>query len=356
MKDDHLATKDVMVLGAGLMGLSTGFTLLQKGASVHICDPYGIAAGSSGGVVGALSPHMPEIWDAKKDFQFRSLIKSRDFWPEVEQISGQKTGYCRQGRLMPLINARGLELGFERVEGAKALWHGLADWDVIDMPRTGWSVVSPTGKAVFDTLSAHIHPRLSTQALAAAVVALGGTISTEQTSAGKIVDATGWAGLEALSSEFGYEVGNGLKGQAVLFDFDASGQPQIFSEGLHFIPHANGTTAVGSTSERYFDHDYAFAVDEKLDDLIAKVHRIMPDLQQAPILEKWAGVRPRAASLAPLMDVHPTLKNRFLVNGGFKIGFGMAPLMGEVMADFILDGTDDRIPDEFRFAATKKGI
>ena len=41
----------------------------------------------------------------------------------------------------------------------------------------------------------------------------------------------------------------------------------------------------------------------------------------------------------------------FIANGGFKIGFGMAPKIGEVMADLILDGVD-HIPNDFRARAS----
>lgn len=37
----------------------------------------------------------------------------------------------------------------------------------------------------------------------------------------------------------------------------------------------------------------------------------------------------------------------YVANGGFKIGFGMAPKIAQVMADLILDG-HDAIPDGFR--------
>jgi glycine/D-amino acid oxidase-like deaminating enzyme len=36
-----------------------------------------------------------------------------------------------------------------------------------------------------------------------------------------------------------------------------------------------------------------------------------------------------------------------VANGGFKIGFGMAPKVAEVMADLVLDGRDG-IPEGFR--------
>jgi glycine oxidase len=40
-------------------------------------------------------------------------------------------------------------------------------------------------------------------------------------------------------------------------------------------------------------------------------------------------------------------KGAFIANGGFKIGFGMAPKISHIMADLILEGVD-RIPDGFR--------
>jgi len=44
---------------------------------------------------------------------------------------------------------------------------------------------------------------------------------------------------------------------------------------------------------------------------------------------------------------HPVHDGQFIANGGFKIGFGMAPKIGSVMADLMLDGVDN-IPDGFR--------
>ncbi|MEO5615955.1 MAG: FAD-dependent oxidoreductase, partial [Cypionkella sp.] len=37
----------------------------------------------------------------------------------------------------------------------------------------------------------------------------------------------------------------------------------------------------------------------------------------------------------------------FVANGGFKIGFGMAPKVAEVMVDLVLEGRD-AIPEGFR--------
>lgn len=50
-----------------------------------------------------------------------------------------------------------------------------------------------------------------------------------------------------------------------------------------------------------------------------------------------------------MLGVHPFEEGEYVVNGGFKIGFGMAPKIGHVMADLVLDGVD-RIPPDFQSA------
>ena len=70
-------------------------------------------------------------------------------------------------------------------------------------------------------------------------------------------------------------------------------------------------------------------------------------LHGAPVLKRWAGVRPRSHNRAPLLGPWPGREGHFVANGGFKIGFGMAPKVGAVMADLVLDGVDE-IPAAFR--------
>ena len=121
--------------------------------------------------------------------------------------------------------------------------------------------------------------------------------------------------------------------------------PQLFVDGLHIVPHADGTTAIGSTSEREFTE--ATGTDAQLDTLIETARAALPKLREARVLERWAGLRPRSKSRAPMLGAHPLHKGQFIANGGFKIGFGMAPKVGQVMADLVLDGRD-RIPAGFR--------
>lgn len=344
-----MATVDVTVRGAGAFGLAVGFACARRGAAVRVIDPHGIAAGASGGIVGALAPHVPENWNDKKAFQFDSLMMADAFWQQVNDIAGKDVGYARLGRLQPLADDSAVALARQRSETARDLWQGRAIWEVIDAPDTPWTPQSATGLLIHDTLTARIHPRRATRALAAAITALGGEVTTSGTDEGAVVWATGWQGLAALTAQQSRLVGNGIKGQAALIKFDARDRPQLFADALHIVPHNDGTVAIGSTSEREFDDPTS--TDSQLEDIIARAIRAFPVLENAPVIERWAGVRPRARSRAPMIGGHPFRAGEFIANGGFKIGFGMAPKVGAVMADLILDG-HDTIPKGFRAQAS----
>lgn len=337
---------DVTVRGAGIFGLSVAWSCLRRGARVRVIDPFGPGAGASGGLVGALAPHVPENWNAKKDFQFRSLIAAEAFWAEVQAAGGLDPGYLRSGRLQPLADARAVDLARQREVSARALWQGKAEWRVVEAGDHGaWAPQSPSGLLVRDTLTARLHPRQACAALVAACRAKGAEILTEGADRGAVVWATGVQDLEEMSEAAERLLGAGVKGQAALLRFDAADRPQLFADALHIVPHGDGTVAIGSTSER----DYAdpTSVDAALNEVIARALAAFPVLREAPVIARWAGVRPRARSRAPILGPHPMRDGAFIANGGFKIGFGMAPLVGEVMADLMLEGLD-RIPPDFR--------
>lgn len=349
-----MATAEVTVRGAGIFGLAVAWACLKRGARVRVVESRRVGAGASGGIVGALAPHVPGAWNDKKAFQLESLLMAEAWWAGVAAAGGRDPGYARLGRLQPLADAGAVALAGERGRAAAKLWGGAAEWRIVGAEAAPeWAPPSPTGRYVLDTLSARIHPRLAVAALAAAIRARGGEIvegagAGEPPDAGLVVHATGWEGLGELSAALGRPAGGGVKGQAALLRLDAATRPQIFAGGLHIVPHGDGTVAVGSTSER----DFALpgATDAALDALVERARTLCPALAGAKVLERWAGVRPRARSRAPIVGPWPGRPGHFIANGGFKIGFGMAPKAGEALADLLLDGRDT-IPEGFRAEA-----
>jgi glycine/D-amino acid oxidase-like deaminating enzyme len=347
---EAFAMVDVTVFGAGIFGLSIAWVCARRGARVRVVDPFGPGAGSSGGLVGALAPHVPENWNQKKAFQFDSLMMAAAFWTDVEATGGVSAGYGRTGRLQPIADARALELAHARAKTAATLWQGQAQWQVLATNTLGpWMPPSPTGYVIRDSLSARLHPRRACQALVAGLATLGVDVVKDAAAKGAVVEATGAAGLKALGINAGRNVGVGIKGQAALLRYDAGpGVPQLFADTVHIVPHADGTLAVGSTTER--DYDDPTSTDTALDDVIARATAALPVLHGAEVIERWAGLRPRARTRAPILGADPNRPGVYIANGGFKIGFGMAPKIAQVMADLILDGQDN-IPDDFRVDA-----
>ncbi|WP_417604403.1 NAD(P)/FAD-dependent oxidoreductase [Primorskyibacter flagellatus] len=341
---------DVTVRGAGIFGLACAWVCAKRGARVRVVDPHGVGAGASGGIVGALAPHVPENWNDKKAFQFESLRMSGPFWADVAEVGGGDPGYARTGRLQPVVDAAALVLARARAAGAADLWQGFADWSV-ERSADDWAPASASGWVIRDTLSARLHPRRACDALARALTAKGADIVRDAADEGVVLWATGWQGLEAMSEALGRRVGNGVKGQALLLRYDARDAPQLFADGLHIVPHADGTVAVGSTSEREFADPTS--VDVQCDALLERAREALPMLKDAEVLERWAGVRPRARSRAPMLGRHPLAKGAYIANGGFKIGFGMTPKVAEVMADLMLEERDG-IPEGFRVKASVK--
>ncbi len=332
--------------GAGIFGLACAWALLQRGARVRVFEVDRIGAGSSGGHVGALAPHAPENWNPKKALQLESLLSAADFWAEVEAVSALPSGYVRTGRLQPVADAETAARLQDRIAAATLNWPGAMGMSLIDRPQGALVPNSPTGLWLLDGLTARLNPRAVLAALAGAIRAGGGEIDEGRPAPADhapTIWATGTAGLLDLNAALDRRIGQGVKGQSLLVGFAAPDSPQVFADGLHIVPHADGTTAIGSTSENSFDHDRP---DEQADALLARAVATCPALAGAPVLDVWAGLRPRARSRAPVLAPWPGRPGHLIANGGFKIGFGMAPLIADLAAQVVLDGRRD-LPDLF---------
>lgn len=336
-------TPTVTVAGAGIFGLACAWELLRRGQPARVVEAARIGAGASGGHVGALAPHAPENWNAKKQVQLEALIGAEAWWAEVAQAGGVDPGYARTGRIQPVAPGTEARMA-ERIAAARAHWPGWAAMALTDSPDAALVPVSDSGLWLVDRLTARISPRRACAALAAAIRARGGIIEEGSTTQGPAIWATGWAGL----ASFG---GGGVKGQSALLAQAVPDAPQVFADDIHIVPHGDGTVAIGSTSER----DVAdLGTDAQLDALIAKARALCPALADAPVVDRWAGIRPRAKSRAPIVGPWPDRPGHYVANGGFKIGLAMAPACAGMLADLILERRDT-IPEGFRVPDPRAG-
>lgn len=356
---------DVLVVGAGIFGLSVAWAARQRGLSVRVLEARSVAAGASGGVVGALSPHVPDQWNPKKQFQLNALLAAAAHWRAVDAASGIDSCYRRRGRLMPLASGEARALAQARTEGAAAHWRGAAQWQVLPAASDpAWLGPTPFG-AVHETLSAQIHPARACASLAAALrkdsveiientavrAATGNQVTTAAgvQAAGAVVLAAGVEGFGLMPVPGAAGSGSGVKGQAAWLT-PASDlapllerAPVIFADGTYIVAHPDGV-AVGSTSERVYADPAT--TDTQLDAVIARARALCPALATAPVAARWAGVRPKARKRDPMLGPVPGQPGLFVANGAFKIGFGIAHAVGSLVADMI-EGRPVDIPDSF---------
>ncbi|MGB0633993.1 MAG: NAD(P)/FAD-dependent oxidoreductase [Paracoccaceae bacterium] len=338
---------DVTIYGAGVFGLSIAWSCITRGAKVRVIEKKSVGAGSSGSPVGALSPHTPDNWNVKKKFQLDSLMMSKKYWTDLEYETGSSTGFMNSGRIQAIQDQRQLILAKERVEGAKVRWGNSFVWEVVDESKLlTWRPISKTGLYIYDNLSSVITPNAALSVLSEAIVRSGSEIIIGQArEQGKVLYAAGYEELENISEVLKKPLGIGVKGQALIVKYDARELPQISVNGVHAVPHFDGTVAIGSTTEKAFSD--ATNNDFLLDDLYQDAILNLPILKKAEVITRWAGVRPSARKRLPILGKHPVYQGAYIANGGFKIGFSLAPKVAEVMADYILYDIDN-IPKTFK--------
>lgn len=354
---------DVIIVGAGIFGLWAARRAIRSGRRVVVLERRSVGAGASGGVLGALMPHMPDRWNDKKQFQFEGLACIGEAIAELEADTGLTCGFRRCGRLMPLKHEKMVEAVAERVAAASANWGGRFRMEWIAPPLAGrmagnWldEAQAPFG-VQYDDLSARLDPRACLDALKAYLLAHGELREGAQAvrlepeagrvvladggvvSAAEIVVANGFEAFALLQPFMGglnggKPIGRGVKGQAVLAEVEhGDDQPIVFSDGTYVVPQAGGRVAIGSTSVDEWQrgsHPDPQAFDPEDTGFVDRAMALVPALRGAEIVERWANVRPRnmiaGMGTEPFLGKVPGHPRLTALIGGFKTSFGVAHL------------------------------
>jgi glycine oxidase len=372
------SSTDLLIVGGGIMGLWAAVHAERQGIATLLVDAGHLGQGASGGLLGALMPYMPDRWDEKKQFQFDSLVSLEREVAAVEQETGLSSGYRRSGRLIPLPKPHLRRIALGHSADAEMRWHDgdrRFHWHVIDAPSAGDWIDPASGESGFvhDTLAARVAPRSLIAMLAAFLGAANHVRIRENAALTEIDPDRGVAWIDGEAIRFsrciiaaghqsfpllqrftpGLEkpLGQPVKGQAALLKAEVDpALPTIFRDGLYIVAHEGGHVAVGSTSENSFDNP--LSTDVQLDGLIEAARQAVPGLRDAPVVERWAGLRPKAIDRDPMVGVHPAHETLIALTGGFKVSFGLAHRLGAVAvhaaagtaAPFIL-------PERFTFSS-----
>jgi glycine/D-amino acid oxidase-like deaminating enzyme len=318
-------------------------------------------------------PHRPVNWTETKAFQLGALLSLEQEVNALEAWTGLSCGYKRCGRVMPIHNEKKLQEHEVWKAAAEANWPKVSDtgqpivWRLLgELPFPEWASPSPQAIAYsFDTLSARINPR---ELLVCLLHALGPTVKIHEhcpvvsvsdqgavtlqdgtrLSPGSTILSSGYETFDLLEPIVGSAVGWGVKGQSVLLQPKRpppSGIPIIYSGGNYITAHQNGMVSVGSTTEKTFADD--LPTKDAADLLHSQAIQLCPALQDAAVVERWAGIRPRAVGRQPLVGPLPGSNDTIVATGGFKITLGIAHLMADAAVAYVT-GSKAHLPEGFK--------
>ena len=350
---------DFLIVGGGVVGLTSAQVLLQAGYRVTLVERGTVGREASWAGGGILSPLCP--WDYQEAVT-RLAQRGMSMFSEAASTLHASTGidpeYQRSGML--LLPPYQAELAAQWCAQHQLVLQpvNLADYLLVEM----------SSGLLLPEVAQVRNPRLL-HALRKRVEMLGGMILEQhevqkfeiagervvalQTTQGKfgadayIVAAGAWSktllGEHALNMDI-----RPIRGQILLFKFDTPPFQQILlKENLYLIPRRDGHVLVGSTLEDVgFDKSTTI---EARDSLLQRVREIFPGWRDRMPVQHWAGFRPGSPDNIPTIGRHPRLTNLYANSGHFRYGVTMSLASAELLLNEI-EGKPQPFPvEEYRW-------
>lgn len=341
-----MKTWDVIVIGAGIIGLSLALELRKNGARVLLVErgePGREASHAAGGMLADCTIETPA---ALQPLATASARMYPEFVRDLQIDSGLNVDLRDHGTIL-IASADHL-----RQHPEFACSHPLpAPLDELEPS------LAPQVLPAFYLSKRSVDPRrLVAAALAAAKrhgvdISSGETVTTLMPANGSVAGVTtpktsfhaptvvncagAWAGQIAPHAFPTRPV----KGQmlALLSPSHESLNHELLKHvirtpEIYLIPRSDGRIVVGTTVEEA-------GFDKRTDiDAIQRLHQAaiaaVPDLRDAKIHESWAGLRPGTPDALPILGATRT-PGYYVATGHFRDGILLAPITARVMAQFI---------------------
>lgn len=333
---------NVHIVGAGIIGLTTGLTLADRGRQVTVHDPAP-ASGASHHAGGMLAPTAEVVY--KQDPLFPLMRASAEWYPGLIALTAKytdlPTGYRTDGTLVVARDtADKTHLSELRAYQSR---HGMAvDKLTTREARKLEPALSPAlaGAVAIDG-DHQVQPRLFTRALLDACRSASVTLSPDR------IDR-----LDQLKEADQVVVASGLGARALVPGLDLR---PVYGDVLHvrvpehqyplltrvvrgfvedrpvyLIPREDGTLTIGATTrEDGRDQPQVQGIHQLLRDAI----ELVPALEECDFLEATAGARPGTPDDLPFLG---RIDDRTVVSTGyFRHGILLAALGARVGAELV---------------------
>lgn len=313
-------TPDVVVIGAGLIGLSIALELRERGASVTVIDRAKSFAGASTAAAGMLAAEDPGNPRELQALSRLSIERYPAFLAHLQALSGIAVPYQTDTTVQYLEDGLTVRLAEHSLDPRQlaAAVHAAVKATSIQLLE-GAEIASIHEEAGGSRIQLSGGPAIRPQVV---IFAAGAWTSAMMTALGRDpVPVTP------------------RKGQMLRVRLPFPLHEVHRSEQIYIVPRTHGahagTALVGATVE---DAGFDVSVNaEALASLRALAAELLPQLRfavDAPMVEAWAGLRPATPDGLPILGACPRA-GHFVATGHYRNGILLAPGTAAVMADMV---------------------
>ncbi len=353
---------DVVIIGGGVIGLTIARALRQRGVrEVMLIErgrPGAEASWAAGGILA------PQVEADHADAFFRLACTSRDLYPAFAASLKEETGIDveldRTGTFCLGFTAKEGEELRQRYEwqASEGLQVELLSGDEVRRlePCLSANVTSALrlpndfqveNRRLVDALlstNKNLGVQLVTDCAVSALRIEGEKVRGVETSSGfvaapiVVVAAGAWSSLIDSPGAPPIEI-EPVRGQMVCFSADSNADSNIarhviFSARGYVVPRRDGRVLAGSTSEHVgFEK---CVTDDGIKTIRAMTHEISDAIAALPMIDSWAGFRPRAKDALPVLGPCEEVQGLFYATGHYRNGILLAPITGEVITNTIV--------------------
>jgi glycine oxidase len=342
---------DVIVVGAGIVGLAVARELSRRGARTVIFEARTAGAGATQASAGVLAPYIEAPAEGPLHaLTVRSLAMYDEFIADVVRVAGTPVEYRRCGTLEVAADAtsvaRLVALGrWVQTTGVEARWLNAAEVSRLEpalggtkgallVPSHGYVRASQLTTALLAAARCHgtvFHSERRVDGIAFDGDDVTVTAGGESYRARSLVIAAGsWSGVLA-----GATAVKPIRGQ--LLQLRWTGPPithVLWGESCYIVPWVDGMLLVGATVE-----DVGF--DERvtvsgMHTLLAAASALLPAVGEATFVEARVGLRPATPSGLPIIARSTEHHSVVYATGHYRNGILLAPLTAHLVADLVL--------------------
>ena len=360
------SSTDVVVIGAGVVGLGIAWRLAQRGARVTVFDKDAAGQGASHAAAGMLAAC------AEAEPGEEALVAlgraSQMMWPpfaaELRDATGIDVELREEGTLIVALTADDQarlmhDLAFQKGLGLPLDWISAAEARRREPhlgPRLAGAIVSPEDhqvdnrklaaalRAAAEAAGVLVRERTAVARIIVAEDRAAGVVLADGShlAAGAVVLAAGaWSRqIKGIAPEVLPPV-RPIKGQMVALRMDAAApliRHVVWGPNIYMVPRNDGRLILGATVEEK-GFDKALTAGGVLS-LLEAAWRVVPAIEELPVDEMWVGHRPGSRDDAPILGPAP-IRGLVYATGHHRNGILLAPITADAVARMVLDGTVD---------------